>query len=103
MLYIIFYAPVILSGEIDSDGFDDLLLTVVSVHVNVIIIRVVVVVIVLVFFVPSVNVLPEQVSNLFIRGRECIVPVILFLVVLILSAVLILQLGNKRVCVDIFV
>lgn len=68
MLYIIFYAPVILSGEIDSDGLDDLLLTVVSVHVNVVIIRVIVVVIVLVFFVPSVNVLPEQVSDLFVRG-----------------------------------
>lgn len=87
------------------DGFGDPLLTVVSVYVHVLVIIRVVVVIVVVFFfffVPTVNVLLEQLSNLVVGGRECIVPII-FLLVLVLSAVLVLQLGNKRVCVDIFV
>lgn len=99
MLYIISTHLFVLTGEFDTDCFDELL-TVVCVYVNVVV-RVVVV-IVLVVFVPRVNVL-EQVSDLFVGGRERIVPVILFLVVLVLSAVLVLMLGNKRVCVDIFV
>lgn len=101
MLYIISTHLFVLTGEFDTDCFDELL-TVVCVYVNVVVIVRVVVVIVLVVFVPRVNVL-EQVSDLFVGGRERIVPVILFLVVLVLSAVLVLMLGNKRVCVDIFV
>lgn len=94
MLYIIFYA----AGKTDSDCFDNRLLTVVSVYVN-IIVRVIVIVVV----VASVNVLPEQVSDFFVRGRKRIVCIILFLIVLVLAAILILQLGNKRVRVDIFI
>lgn len=70
--------------------------SIVSVHVNVVV-RVLVFIFVLIF-VPGIDVLLEQVGDLLVRGREHIVPVILFLLV----AVLVLQLSNETVRVDVF-